>query len=242
MESNNQNNEMPFLHHVMELRKRLIVSIVALVIATIFGFFYYDSYVSTLIQPFGERLYISQIEQGFTTKIRVSLYIGLIISFPIHLYNIIAFILPALTSGERRVLLSFLVGSFILLIGGAVWAYSQVLPMSIQFLKGTSFYPSNVDIWLDYKSSLSFVFQLLLSFLVLFQVPLILLLLLKMGIVKRSWLQRSIRYLIILVFVISAILTPPDIISQLALSIPLIFLLFLTMVFAKVFNLGDSKD
>ena len=230
---------MPFLDHINELRRRLIVSLVALGLATIVGFVLYNEYVPILIEPFGEQLYVSQLEQGFTTKIKVSIYLGLIISFPMHLYNGIAFIFPALTSKERNALILFLAGSSVLLFIGAYLAYFKILPLSIKFLKDGSFFPNHVTIWLDYKQSLTFVFQLLLSFLVLFQLPLVLLILMKFNLIQRAWLFRCSRYVIILIVIISALLTPPDIVSQLGLALPLILLFFSTMVVAKVFKFGE---
>ena len=231
--------DMPFLGHLVELRRRLVVSTIALCIGTVIGLIFYSDYVSILIKPFGEKLYVSQIEQGFTTKIKISLYLGIILSFPIHLYNVIGFVLPALTRKERNALIFFLFGSFLLFIFGSYMAYFQVLPLSIRFLKNSTLFPNHVTIWLDYRQSLTFVFQLLLSFLALFQLPLVLLILMKFNLVQRAWLLQSSRYVIILIFVVSAILTPPDIVSQLGLGLPLVLLFFVTMMLAKLFKFGE---
>ena len=231
--------EMPFLSHLIELRRRLIISTIVLCLGTVIGLIFYNDYVPILVKPFGEKLYISQIEQGFTTKIKISIYLGIILSFPVHLYNGIAFILPALTRKERHALVYFLIGSFFLFILGSYMAYFQILPLSIRFLKDSSFFPSHVSIWLDYKRSLSFVFQLLLSFLALFQLPLVLLILMKLNVIQRTWLFNSTRYVIILIFVVSAIITPPDIVSQLGLALPLIVLFFMTIAIAKVMKFGE---
>ena len=234
-----QDKEMPFLAHFVELRRRLILSTVFLILGTLIGLIFYNDYVSVLVQPFGEKLYILQIEQGFTAKVKISLYVGIIVSFPVHLYNGVAFVLPALTRGERNALIYFLLGSFILFAIGSYLAYFQILPLSIRFLKSSSFFPTDVSIWLDYKQSLTFVFQLLFSFLALFQLPLVLLILMKFNIIGRNWLFQSARYVIILIFVVCAILTPPDIMSQLGLAVPLVLLFFLTILVAKLFKFGE---
>ena len=231
---------MPFLSHLVELRHRLIISTIVLCLATVIGLIFYNDYISVLIKPFGEKLYITQIEQGFTTKIKISFYLGIVVSFPVHLYNVIAFVLPALTHRERNALIYFLLGSFILFLAGSYLAYFQILPLSIKFLKNSSFFPGHVNIWLDYRKSITFVFQLLLSFLALFQLPLVLLILMKFNIIKRAWLLQSSRYIIILIFIFSAILTPPDIISQLGLSLPLVVLFFITILVAKFFKFGEN--
>ncbi len=234
--------EKPFLTHIAELRYRLISSIIAVFFAFIIGFSFYNHIIDFLICPFGEDLYITQIEHGFSTKIRLSAYIGLILSLPVHIYNIIMFILPAMTPNERRILLFFLLGSLVLVIAGSYMAYVQILPLSIEFLKSSSFVPANVKTWLDFRESMYFVFQLVLAFSVLFQLPLVLLSLMIMNVISRAALLKSSRYFIILIFIISAIITPPDIVSQIGLSLPLILLFYLTVFIAKLCKFGDEID
>ncbi len=234
--------EMPFLGHIRELRRRLIISIVALGVAFLIGLFAFDDFVSILIKPFEDTLYITRIEQGFTTKIKISLYLGLILSFPVHLYNSVLFILPALTKKERNILICFLIGSFFLLIFGGYTAYFQILPISLKFLKSGSFIPANVMVWLDYKESLSFVVQIVLAFLALFQLPLVLLVLMILNVIDRRWLLKSSRYFIVIILLVSAFITPPDVVSQVGLALPLILLFYATILIGKVFNLGKPVD
>jgi len=235
-------DEKPFLAHISELRNRLRSSIIILAISFIIGLILYNEIISFIIAPFGEKLYITQIEQGFTTKIKISLYLGIIFSFPLHVYNVIMFILPALTSKERHVLLYFLLGSFFMLMLGGYMAYFKILPLSIEFLKRSSFVPENVTMWLDFKGSILFVFQLVLAFLALFQLPLVILALMMMNIISREWLFNSARYFIIVIFIVSAIITPPDIVSQLGLALPLILLFYITILIAKVFKFGEIDE
>ncbi len=234
--------DMSFLDHLGELRRRLIVSIAALCVGVFVGFCCYHHAISLFIDPFNEQMYITQIEQGFTTKIKISVYLGIILTFPLHMYNMVLFIIPALTRRERGILISFLAGSFLLLGGGGYIAYFQILPLSISFLKSTAFVPDNVTLWLNFRESLMFVFQLVLSFLALFQIPLVLLVLMMLNVIKRRWLLHSARYFIIVIFLVSAIITPPDIVSQIGLALPLILLFFVTILIAKVFNLGETSD
>ncbi len=234
--------EKPFLAHIAELRYRLISSITALFISFIIGFIFYNNIIDFMIKPFGEDLYITQIEHGFSTKIKLSAYIGMIISFPIHIYNIIMFILPAMIQRERRILFFFLIGSLILVLAGSYMAYFKILPISIEFLKSNSFVPVNVKTWLDFRESMYFVFQLILAFVVLFQLPLVLLSLMMMNIISRAALLKNSRYFVISIFIISAIITPPDVISQIGLALPLIILFYITMLIAKLFNFGAEFD
>ncbi len=218
-----------------------MTSIVALFLVSILCFAFYNTIISAFLNPFEQTLYITQIEQGFTTKIKVSIYLGLIVSFPIHLYNVVIFIIPALTTRERSTLSYFLGGSSVLLLCGVYTAYFQILPISIRFLQGSSFVPENVVLWLNYRESLLFVFQLVLAFVALFQLPLVLLLLMMLNVVDRESLHKSSRYFIILIFLTSAMVTPPDVVSQLGLAVPLIILFYLTIFVAKLFNFGERR-
>jgi sec-independent protein translocase protein TatC len=234
--------EKPFLTHISELRDRLRSSIIMLALAFVVGLVLYNDIISFIVKPFNEQLYITQIEQGFTTKIKISFYLGIIFSFPFHVHNIMMFILPALTLREKRILVYFLFGSFLLVMFGGYMAYFKILPLSIRFLKSSSFVPGDVSMWLNFKESTLFVFQLVLAFLTLFQLPLVMLVLLMMDVISRAWLLRSARYFIILIFLVSAILTPPDVVSQLGLAVPLILLFYVTILLAKIFNFGEVKD
>jgi sec-independent protein translocase protein TatC len=234
--------EMPFLDHVRELRSRLIGSLLALAVAFIVAVTLYDHYIGLLIEPFGAQLYATQIEQAFTTKIRMSLYAAIIFSFPVHLYNVVAFVLPALTAKERRILSWLLGGSFLLLMVGTYLAYCKILPLSIEFLKSAAFKPEGVDFLLDYRKSLAFISQMMIAFLALFQLPLVLLILMALDVVKRQTLLRFSRYIIVLIFVLAALLTPPDIVSQLGLAVPLILLFYVTILIAKICGFGNPDE
>jgi sec-independent protein translocase protein TatC len=235
-----QNQEMPFLEHLRELRQRLIVSAYAMALGFLVGYALYHHYIGFLIRPFGEQLYIHQIEQGFTLRIRSGIMAGLILSFPVHIYNVLAFIMPALEARERRAIKWLLGGSFCLIMMGGYIGYFQILPLSIKFLKGPDFVPAEVVTQLHFQESLGFVFQIMLAFIALFQLPLVLLILMALGLVKRRWLLRASRYVLVVIFILSAVLTPPDVASQIGLAVPLIILYFLTMLVAKLFKLGED--
>jgi sec-independent protein translocase protein TatC len=233
---------MSFLDHVRELRKRLVISLVAIGFGAIFGYALYHQYVPWFIEPFGEEdLIIPEVQQGFTLRIKVACYVGIIFSFPVHLYNLVAFILPALTQKERRYVGGFLAGSLVLMTIGGYLAYFQILPLAVSFLKGEAFVPAGVETQLFYDRCLMFVFQIVLAFMALFQLPLILLLLMAMNVIKRSFLLRTSRVVIIIVFVISALVTPPDIVSQVGLACPLILLFYLAILIAKVLKFGEDE-
>ena len=215
-----------------------MVCVSILGVTSVIGFSLYHQYIPILTQPFQEQMYITQIEHGFTTRIKIAIYFGLITSFPAHLYHIIAFIIPALSNKERKVIIFFLFGSLVLLITGGILAYTRIIPLSINFLRNSSFFPENVSVWLNYRESLLFIFKLFLCFLAAFQLPLVLMILMMLNIVNRIWLLGRWREVIVAIFLLSAIVTPADIISQIGMALPLIFLFFLTIILAKILNLG----
>ena len=242
-------SQMSFFDHLRELRRRLIGSVIALGVGFIVGYALYDSYISWLLRPILDmmptgqdtKIFINDIQEGFTMKIRISVYAGLVVSLPVHLYNIVSFIMPALLPKERRFLRAMLVGSVLLLIGGVYMGYDQVLPMSIKFLSSPAFLPDSVEPWLGFRNNVMFAMRLLFAFAILFQTPLVLVLLMALNLVRRDQLLKSARYIIVLIFVISAVVTPPDFVSQIGLSLPLIVLFYLSILIAKVCRFGEPE-
>lgn len=236
-----RDREMPFLEHLRELRRRLAWCVLGAAAGSVLGIVFYPDYIPWLIAPFGEELILRQIEQGFVLRLKVGMYAGLILAFPLAVYHVVVFVLPALTGRERR-LLGWLLGSSLLLLGaGGAIGYRYILPVSIAFLKSRDFLPPGTRLLLDYESSLMFVLQVILAFLALFQLPLVLLVLLAAGVLRRRWLWRMQRYVIVVVFIVAAILTPPDVASQIGLALPLILLYYLTILVAKILHFGEDR-
>ncbi len=231
--------EMPFVEHLRELRTRILRSLVGVIVGAIIGYIFYDSYVHLLTEPFGQTLKMRVVVEGFLMQIKIAFYAGIILSFPLHVYNVTAFVLPALVAKERRVLAVFLCGSLVLGLIGIYMAYFQILPYSVQFLK--QYQPPGTEYELFFRDNIQLVCQLVIAFIVLFQIPLVMLLLMWFNVVTPATFMRIGRYFIILIFILSAILTPPDIISQIGLAIPLIILYYLAILLAKLFHLGSVE-
>lgn len=234
--------EMSMLEHLRELRHRLILSLVALGLGFVIAYFFYDRYIEFLIRPFHAPLYTTRIEQAFLIRLRISFYAGILFSLPVHAYNLIRFILPALKTQERRLLGWLLPGSIVLLLLGGYLGYVRILPVCLAFLSRPAFRPDGVGFWLDYRAAVLFAAQLLFAFVILFQLPLILLLLMAMNLIRRATLIHYGRYIVVGIFAASAILTPPDVISQIGLALPLIALFFLTILLARVCGFGNNPD
>lgn len=233
---------MPFLDHLRELRRRVAWVAGALVVGAVAAFAAYDLYIPLLLEPFGQDLFALGVEEAFVMKLRLAGYGGVILALPMGAYQTLAFILPALESAQRRWLAGLVVGGFGLGLGGAAMAYFQVLPWSIGFLGDPAFLPEQVRNWLSFERAVNFACQLVLAFGLLFQLPIVMLMLLRLGIVHRGHLLAGWRYVVVVLYLAAAILTPPDIPSQLALGTPLIFLYFGTILLAKVLHLGDPPD
>jgi len=239
---------MTFIEHIKELRKRLIVSLLGLLIATIVCFIFYDSIILILYKPFetlnnsieDKVLFVNTIFEGFLIKIRVALLSGVILSMPLHLYNLLKFIFPALTKKEKNVIIIALAASFLLVGPSAYYGYFEIIPISVAFLTNAGFIPNEVGLLLSFEKNVFYIFRFLLITLLLFQLPVILGILMAMNLVKRKDLLKFSRFIVVGIFVLAALLTPPDFVSQLGLALPLILLYFLTILVAKIFRFGEG--
>jgi len=230
--------QMPFWGHIYELRRRLFIIIAALLIFSFAGYYIFPYIVKILIALLKEELYASDITEGFTLRLKFSFILGAILTIPIFLFELILFIIPALKKQEKIILLITTTCAFILFIAGVIFSYKVVMPYSIAFLKSEVFFPENIKRIISYEKFLIFFFQFLLAFGLCFQFPIILIVLLKLGIIKFSFLTKNIKYFIVAIFIIAAILTPPDVQSQIFMAVPLLGLYFLTILIAKIFKIG----
>ncbi|NQY73562.1 MAG: twin-arginine translocase subunit TatC, partial [Candidatus Margulisbacteria bacterium] len=185
-------------------------------------------------------LVISTLFEGFLMKLKLSVLGGIIVSFPVHMYSGIRFIFPGLKKKERRIIWAVIVASFLLAIFGLYMSYFQLIPFSVTFLTGTGFIPKDVGLLLNYKLNIQYVMNFILFSLILFQLPVVLELLLAMNVVNRQTLFRNSHYIVVAIFILTALVTPPDIISQIGLAVPLIFLFFITLLIAKCLRLGEG--
>lgn len=240
---------MTFLGHLSELRKKLIVSLVAAVIGSIVAFIFFQYILDALLKPFmgigtnrfQELLYINTIFEGFITKLKVSVLSGVAISLPVHLYNAVTFIFPGLNRKEKKTAIIGLAVSFILIVFSFYYSYFNIIPVSVKFLTSRNFIPSNIGLLLNYNKNLFYIIQFLFITLIIFQVPILLEILLILNVLTRKQLLKSSRFIIIGIVVLSALLTPPDFVSQVALAAPLIVLFFLTILIARIFRFGEDR-
>lgn len=235
----NDQAEMPFLAHVAELRRRLIGSLWAVAAGFAVAFATYDYYLPYLLAPLGEVAAL-RLLQLFLLKLKLSLYGGLLLSLPVHLYHGVAFVRPALRPRERRLLAGALTASFALALAGAILAYCYVFPWAVRFLRSEGLNPAHVQVIVDIENAILLELQVVLAFVLVFQLPLALEAVLALGLVTRRQLLGWSRYVIVLIFVVAAVVTPPDIVSQICLAVPLIVLFFLSILVAKILGFGGE--
>jgi len=242
--------EMSFLDHLRELRRRIIVSMIAVLCAAVVSYIFFDYIVAFLFKPFreiealsirDEILFINTIFEGFLVRLKVAILAGVVFSLPVHVFNIIKFVIPGLTARERKVVLIALIVSFCLIVSSFYYGYFNVIPISIGFLSSSGFIPEDVGLLLNYGKNIFVIFQFLMITVILFQLPIILELLMIMNVLSRRSLLKASRFVVVGIFVLSAIVTPPDFVSQISIALPLIGLFFLTILIARIFNFGKSK-
>lgn len=238
---------MPFLDHLRELRRRLIVSLAAVAAAAVAAYVFFDPIVAFLFRPFRgiealasqeQLLFVTSLFEGFLVRLKAALLAGVVFSLPVHVYNLVRFVFPGLTVRERKVVLWALGVSFGLTVVSFYYGYFQVIPVSLRFLSGSGFVPRNVGLLLSYHRNVFLIFQFLLVTLIVFQLPVLLEVLMIMGVVSRRRLLRSSRYVVVGIFVLAAVVTPPDFVSQLSLALPLVALYFLSILVARIFHFG----
>ena len=231
------NTEAPLLDHLIELRRRLIYCVLALVV-TFAGCFYFAKPIfGFLVHPLAaagqDRLIFTQIFEAFLVQIKVGFFGALMLSFPIIANQLWQFVAPGLYRKEKRALLPFLLATPVLFCSGAAMAYYFAIPVALNFLLGLE-----GDLGGGVKQEalpavgnyLDFVMQFIFAFGISFLLPVLLMLLERAGIVTYEQLKGAWRYAVVAAFAIAAVLTPPDIGSQLLLAGPLCGLYFLSLV------------
>jgi len=229
----------PLLDHLLELRGRLLKAVIALLICFAICFYFSDKLFAFLVQPLkeafgpaGGRLVYTKLYEAFFVQVKVALFGAFFLSFPVIANQLWAFVAPGLYGKEKRALLPFLVATPVLFTAGAALAYYFVMPTAFHFFlkfQGNSS-GLTVEALPSTDAYLTLVMQFILAFGISFLMPVLLMLLNRAGLVSRAQLIGLRRYMIVFAFVIAAVLTPPDVVSQLMLAIPLILLYELTII------------
>ena len=253
---NKTNKELGFISHLTELRKRLINSFIFLLIFFVICYYFSEYIYGFLVDPYAQavkgegperRLIFTALQETFLTYIKVSFFAAFFITCPYILIQVWKFIAPGLYEHEKSAIMPYLVLTPILFILGGMLVYYLVMPLAIKFF--LSFESSGINtglpIQLEAKVNeyLSLVMKLIFAFGLSFQLPVILSLLARIGVVDSKFLKERRKYVIVMIFAAAAILTPPDPITQIGLAVPLLILYELSIFSVKIIeNKNKEKN
>lgn len=229
----------PLIEHLKELRSRLILVIIVLALFFVVGLFLAPSVIrfvrNDLIISEHVELIVTRPAEFILAELKVALLIALVLAIPVVLYELLAFIKPGLTARERNAI-QLIMPSFILLfLCGIVFAYFIFIRIALYFLANLATLAGITNLWsLNYF--ISFVFYTALSFGFVFQLPLLMIVLKKIGIINPKLLATKRKYIYVILLIIAAVITPPDIITQIIIVIPLILLYEASIIVMKIFS------
>ena len=240
-------NQASFVEHLTELRSRLLKSFIYLFIFFIVCYIFAEDIYSFLVNPYAEavkddevqrRLIFTALHETFITYLKVSFFAAMFISSPIILAQIWKFIAPGLYKNEKKALLPYLIATPTLFLLGGMLVYYLIMPLAIKFFL-TFETPAQVGVLpieLEAKVNeyLSLIMRLIFAFGISFQLPVLLSLLARVGFIDSEYLQKRRKYVIVIIFAVAAILTPPDPITQIGLGIPLLILYELSILSVKI--------
>lgn len=233
---------MTVVEHLEELRRRLIVSLVAVAGGTVAGWFLTPRLLPVLLRPArdaGVQMISLAPAELFWVYLKVALLAGLVLAMPVVLYELGAFVWPGLEPRERRLTLALLPAALVLFAGGVVFAYEVMLRYLFQFFVG--FRTPGVTPSLAVGQYLSFVINVLLPFGLVFQLPVALALLALLDLVSHRFLVRNRKYAVLIIFIVAAVLTPPDPLSQLLMAVPLLGLYEVSALVVRLIRPGGGR-
>lgn len=238
--ASNAEEKLPLTTHLEELRKRLIRVIIVLIV--VFSICYSQSGIifkfitAPLIPlfPNGSSFAMLKLTEGFFTELKLSLMSAIFFSMPFILYQIWKFIAPGLYAHEKKYVVSFVIASSMLFFIGASFAYYVVFPFGFQFFM--NYAKGDVVASLSLQWYLSFVIRLIMGFGIIFELPVFTFFLAKIGLVTSAMMIKHRRYAIVIMFIVAAIFTPPDVFTQLMMSGPLLILYEISIIVAKIFG------
>jgi len=231
--------EQPLIAHLTELRTRLVHSLICVVLVFIVLSPFYAELYSTLaaplleIMPAGTNMIATEVASPFIVPFKLTAFLAVFISIPYLLYHTWAFVAPGLYLNEKRFALPLFFSSIVLFYTGAAFAYFVVFPLVFTFF--TSVAPEGVMVMTDISHYLSFVLKMFFAFGIAFEVPIATILLVATGIVDRETLRKKRPYIIVGAFVVGMFLTPPDVLSQFLLAVPVIILFEAGLYLSKYF-------
>ncbi len=248
-------SRMPLLAHLIELRQRLIRAIAAVLVAFVVCFIFAKQIYNVLLIPYvwaasahGDvpRLIYTAPQEYFITQMKVALFGALFIAFPVIAIQIYKFVAPGLYKNERQSFVPYLIATPVLFIVGALVVFSIMMPLAMRFFLSLEQPGGNgvaaIDLLPKVDEYLGLIMTLILAFGLVFQLPVVLTLLARIGIVSSDMLKGGRRYAIVLAFIAAAVLTPPDLISQFSLALPTLLLYEGSILSVKLVERRRARD
>ncbi|GBC62018.1 twin arginine-targeting protein translocase TatC [Desulfonema ishimotonii] len=235
-----EDDKMPFLSHMEELRDRLIRSFVAVGIGFSIAYGFKEKLFEILIRPLvsvmgkGDTLIFTSLPEAFFTYLKVAFLTGIMVASPVILYQFWMFVAPGLYQKEKKFLLPIVFLSTLFFVGGSLFGYFIVFPYGFKFFLG--FANENIQALPSMKEYLSFASKLLIAFGVVFELPLVLTALARMGVVSVGFLKQNRKYALLIFFIGAAIITPPDVVTQIMMALPLMLLYEISIIGARLFG------
>lgn len=236
-----EGTEAPFVSHLIELRDRLVRSLIAVgVVFAVLAFYpgpagLYDLLAAPLVKslPQGATMIATNVISPFLVPLKITLMAAFMVALPVVLYQVWAFVAPGLYSHEKRLVMPLVVSSTLLFFGGVAFCYFFVFGQVFSFIQ--SFAPKSITAAPDIEAYLGFVLTMFVAFGAAFEVPVVVVVLARMGVVSVEKLRAFRGYFIVVAFIIAAIITPPDVVSQLSLAIPMCLLYEVGLLAAGLF-------
>ena len=236
-----------FLSHLYELRDRVIKSAIAIIIVFVSLVYWapdiFHLFSQPLLQalPSGGKMIVTDVTGSFFVPMKVTMLVAFLIALPVVMYQLWAFIAPGLYQHERKLILPLVVSSYSLFICGMAFAYFLVFPTVFEFMASYNA-PLGAEMSTDIDKYLSFAMNTFLAFGITFEVPVVVVVLVRMGMVSLAKLKEIRPYVIVGAFVIAAVVTPPDVLSQLLLAIPMTLLYELGLLIARLYEPKPAED
>ena len=244
-----------FVSHLTELRKRLIHSLIFIFVIFILGYIFAENIYNFLVEPYAKavkndgidrRLIYTALHETFITYLKVAFFVAIFLGSPIVLTQIWKFVAPGLYQNEKKAFLPYLIATPILFLLGGMLIYYLVMPLAINFFLSfeTTAGVNTLPIQLEAKVNeyLSLIMRLIFAFGLSFQLPVLLNLLARIGVIDSEYLKIRRKYFVVIIFAAAALLTPPDPITQIGLAIPLLILYELSILSVKLTEKKKQKE
>ncbi|QEZ89244.1 twin-arginine translocase subunit TatC [Aliarcobacter cibarius] len=232
--------------HIADLRKRLVISSITVVIMFFACFSFYEPILEWMMVPVkhalpaGTSMIAVEIQETFFTAMKVAFFAGFILSLPVIFWQLWLFLAPGLYDHEKKLVIPFVFFATLMFLMGASFAYYIVVPIGFDFL--IAFGNSVVSVLPSIGKYVGFFTKLMIGFGIAFELPVITFFLAKIGLVDDKMLKDFFRYAVVLIFIVAAILTPPDVISQILMAAPLLVLYGVSIYIAKIFNPAQKEE